>query len=51
MKSAQATTPDMPLPPASALAATRFTIGDFDVSFLDYSLILEYPELLIRDIG
>lgn len=26
--------PDMPLPPSNSLAATRFTIGDFDVSFV-----------------
>lgn len=25
--------PDLPLPPADSLAATRFTIGDFEVSF------------------
>lgn len=32
---AQVMSPDMPLPPASTLAATRFTIGDFDVSSIE----------------
>jgi hypothetical protein len=32
--------PDLPLPPAESLAATRFTIGDFDVS-LDVAFLFK----------
>lgn len=37
--------PDMPLPPSNSLAATRFTIGDFDVSFVSSSLRQFYLNL------